>query len=292
MAAFFGMPGNEDLAHALAAQMGSEAGPVETRRFPDGESYVRILAAADEKAFLVCTLARPDEQFLRLVFAARALQTLGANNVTLIAPYLAYLRQDRQFSEGEAVSSRTFAELVSREFDALVTVDPHLHRYASLGEIYRIPAIVVHSAPLVGAWVRDNVEAPVALGPDDESAQWVEEVARHAGCPWAVFRKERRGDRDVRLTAPALDQYRECTPVLVDDIISSGATMIEAAKLVVAAGMPRPHCIAVHGLFSTETAEELRGVTRSLLTTDSIPNGYGELKVAPLIAQRLATAFA
>jgi len=292
MAAFFGMPGNEDLADALAAQTGSEAGAVEIRRFPDAESYVRILAAANEKAFLVCTLARPDEQFVPLVFAARALRTSGANDVTLVAPYLAYLRQDRRFREGEAVTSRTFAELVSLDFDALVTVDPHLHRYASLDEIYTIPAIVVHSAPLVGGWVRDNVKAPLVLGPDEESAQWVEEVARQVGCPWAVFAKERRGDRDVRLTAPALGRYRERTPVLIDDIISSGATMIEAAKLVRAAGMQPPHCIAVHGLFSTGTVERLGAVAKSLVTTDSIPNPRADLKLAPLIAQQLPTGFA
>jgi ribose-phosphate pyrophosphokinase len=292
MAAFFGMPGNEELADALAARTGSKAGRIGIRCFPDGESYVRILAAADEKAFLVCTLARPDEQFLPLVFAARALRTSGASDVTLVASYLAYLRQDRQFREGEAATSRTFAELVSREFDALVTVDPHLHRYATLDEIYTIPAIVVHSAPLVGGWVRDNVKAPLVLGPDEESAQWVEEVAHFVGCPWAVFSKERRGDRDVRLTAPALEQYRERAPVLIDDIISSGATMIEAAKLVFGAGMQPPHCIAVHGLFSTGTVERLGAVAKSLLTTDSIPNPHAELKLAPLIAQRLATAFA
>jgi ribose-phosphate pyrophosphokinase len=291
MAVFFGMPGNEELADALAVQTGSEAGAVEVRRFPDGESYVRIHRPAAEKSFLVCTLAHPDEQFLPVVFAARALRTSGARSVTLVAPYLAYLRQDRQFSEGEAVSSRIFSELVSREFNALVTVDPHLHRYASLGEVYSIPAIVVHSAPLVGAWIRDNVEAPVVLGPDEESAQWVEEVAGRVGCPWAVFSKERRGDRDVQLTAPAVEQYRERTPVLVDDIISSGATMTEAAKILVATGMQPPHCIAVHGLFTKQTAEELRGVARSLVTTDSVPNGYARLQVAPLIAEQLTAAF-
>jgi len=292
MALLFGMPGNEELTEELAELTAAETGRIETRGFPDGESYVRIHGTAAQKAFLICTLAHPDEQFLPLVFAARTIRALGASSLTLIAPYLAYLRQDAEFHAGEAISSRIFADLIGREFDALMTIDPHLHRYASLGEVYDTPTTVVHAGPLIAVWIKENADAPVVLGPDEESAQWVEEIAREVGCPWAIFRKERRGDRDVRLIAPALEQYRECTPVLVDDIISSGATMIEASKLIIAAGMQPPHCLAVHRLFDDATAAELRGVTQSLLTTDSIPNPYGQLKVAPLIAEQLATVSA
>jgi ribose-phosphate pyrophosphokinase len=291
MALFFPMPGNEDLAHELAVRTASGTGRIESRHFPDGETYVRVHGdAKDQDAFLVCTLARPDEQFLPLVFAARVIRATGAKSMTLVAPYLSYLRQDRAFNGGEAVSSRIFADLIGREFDRLVTIDPHLHRYASLDEVYDIPTTVVHAGQLIAVWVRENVNVPVVLGPDEESAQWVEEIARGAGCPWAVFRKERHGDREVQLTAPELDAYRHCTPVLVDDVISSGTTMKEAAKLLLAAGLPAPQCIAVHGLLTEETAAELRRLTQSLLTTDSVPNAYGQLKVASLLAGHLATA--
>lgn len=289
MPLFFGMPGNTELADELAVLTASETGLIESRRFPDGETYVRVHGEAHcQDAFLVCTLARPDEQFLPLVFAARAMRAAGTKSITLVAPYLAYLRQDRAFAEGEAISSRIFADLVGREFDRLITVDPHLHRYASLDEIFNIPATVVDASELLGMWIRDNVLSPVVLGPDAESAQWVEEIARIAGCPWAVFRKERHGDREVRLTPSELGQYRKCTPVLADDIISSGATMIAAANVLIAAGMHPPHCVAVHGLFDERTAAELRGLSQSLLTTDSVPGPYGQLKVASLIAEQLA----
>ena len=282
------MPGNADLADALAVHTGSEAGLIETHRFPDGETYVRIHDAADEQSFLVCTLARPDEQFLPLTFAARAIRALGAKTLTLIAPYLAYLRQDRQFKEGEAVTSRIFADLISCQFDALITIDPHLHRYASLSEIYGIPTTVVHTAEVIGAWVRQNVKAPVVMGPDKESEQWVEEVARHAGCPWAVFQKERHGDRNVRISPPNLEAFADRTPVLIDDIISSGATMIGAAKLLLDAGLPPGFCVAVHALFDEPVSAELASLFQEVLTTDSIPNQFSRFQVAPLIAKQLA----
>jgi ribose-phosphate pyrophosphokinase len=285
------MPGNEQLAGEIAKLTGSASARIECRRFPDGESYVRLGAeSVHEDVLLVCTLARPDEQFLPMVFAARALRADGAKTVTLVAPYLAYMRQDRAFHPGEAISSQIFADLVSREFDGVVTVDPHLHRYSSLGEIYRIPARVAHSGELIGRWVRENVRLPLVLGPDAESAQWVEEIGRIAGCPSAVFHKERRGDREVQLTPPALRLDQARTPVLVDDIISSGATMREAAKLLIAAGMRRPYCIGVHALFDESIATELSNFAERLLTTDSIPTPYGAFIIAPLIAEQLAVA--
>ena len=116
------------------------------------------LIRPDRRIALVCTLDRPDAKMLPLLFAAAAARELGASQVGLVAPYLAYMRQDRRFKPGEAVTSREFARLLSGAFDWLVTVDPHLHRYASLAEIYRIPTRVVHAAPLISQWIRTRIE--------------------------------------------------------------------------------------------------------------------------------------
>ena len=86
----------------------------------------------------------------------------------------------------------------------------------------------------------------VLIGPDIESEQWVSEVASLAGVPYRVLRKERLGDRDVRITIPDLHEVRARTPVLIDDIVSSGRTMIEAARQLRSEGLTAPVCIAVH----------------------------------------------
>src|SRR3546814_1243008 len=131
---------------------------LETRRFPDGESYVRLLTDVTDKCVdLVCTLARPDEGFLSLVFAADAARDLGVREVTLVAPYLSYMRQDRRFQLGEAVSSKSFARLVSATFDRLVMVDPHLHRYPALSLLYTIPAITFPAAPALADWIAAHI---------------------------------------------------------------------------------------------------------------------------------------
>ena len=262
---------------------------MEARRFPDGESYVRIhTAVTGAHAVLVCTLARPDERMLPLIFAARALRDLGAASIRLVAPYLPYLRQDRVFQPGEALTSRHFAKLVSGLVDGLVTVDPHLHRYPRLDAVYDVPATVVHAAPLLAAWIAANIERPLIVGPDAESEQWVEQIAILAGAPHAVFAKQRLGDRKVRLSVPELARWRGLSPVLVDDIISSAATLCEAASLLRAAGFAPPACLAVHALFGEGAAARLAKVASQIATTDTVSHPSNRFAIAPLLASAMA----
>jgi len=152
------MPGNEAMTLALAQTLGAEVGQLELHAFPDGETYLRFLTdVAGRPVVIVCTLVRPNEKMLPLIFAVATARELGAAKIGLVAPYLAYMRQDRRFKPGEAVTSRQVALLLSNAFDWLATVDPHLHRYGSLGELYRIPTRVVHAAPLISEWIRAHV---------------------------------------------------------------------------------------------------------------------------------------
>ena len=220
------MPGNEAMAQTLAQLLRFDVGQVELRAFPDGETYLRFVTELSERELvLVCTLDRPNVKILPLLFAAATGRELGATKVGLVAPYLAYMRQDRRFQPGEAVTSREIGRLLSNGFDWLITVDPHLHRYSTLVEIYRIPTRVVHAAPLMSEWIRKHVSNPLIIGPDSESEQWVSAVAKDAGAPFAVLEKVRLGDRKVEISVKGLTNIDGRTPVLVDDIISSGRTM-------------------------------------------------------------------
>lgn len=293
MARFLPMPGNEALAARLAETLGGRMGTMDARRFPDGESYVRILSpVAGEEVFLVCTLARPDPQLLPLLFAAATIRSLGAQTVRLISPYLPYMRQDAVFQPGEALTSQLFAGLIAEAFDGLVTVDPHLHRYASLGALYRIPASPVHATPLLGSWIRDKLDHVVVIGPDSESGQWVEKIAEVAEAPWALFEKARHDDHDVTVAAPNLEAWRGRQPVLVDDIISSGTTMVAAAASLMEAGFVRPYCLAVHALFDPQSGARLAAASKAVLTTDTVAHPSNAFEVAPLIAAAVAEMIA
>jgi ribose-phosphate pyrophosphokinase len=284
----FAMPGSERQGRDLAGQLGAEMGVLETRQFPDGESYVRIVSVvAGREVVLICSLARPDDQFLRLVFAARTLRELGASRITLVAPYLAYMRQDKRFHSGEAVTSTHFADMLSREVDQLITVDPHLHRHKALLEIYAIPAVALHAAPLLADWIAANVERPLIIGPDIESEQWVSDVADRAGAPYVVLRKERHGDRDVEIAIPDLGAWASRRPVLIDDIASSGRTLIETARGLTGQGLRPPVCVVVHALFADDSFTELSRFAERIVSTDTVAHPSNGMSVAGLIADAL-----
>ena len=252
------LPGNECLARSIASQLEGELAEVVVRTFPDGETYVRFDTPPEgREVVVVATMNRPDQTFLPLLLTLETARDLGARRVVLAAPYLAYMRQDIRFRAGEGITSRYFARCLSMSADGLATVDPHLHRYDSLDEIYAIPSEVVHAAEPIAAWIRSHVERPLLLGPDEESGQWVDAVARAAGAPSVVLEKVRRGDRDVEISVPQVERWRDRTPVLIDDIISTARTMIETVAHLRRAGLAAPVCIGVHGVFAGNAYEDL-----------------------------------
>ena len=283
------MPGNEAKPRSLAERLGAELGDVELHAFPDGETYLRFVTdVAGRQVVIVCTLDRPNDKMLSLIFAAATARELGAAKIGLVAPYLAYMRQDRRFKPGEAVTSRQVAQLLSNAFDWLVSVDPHLHRYGSLSEIYRIPTSVVHAAPLISEWIREHVTNPLIIGPDSESEQWVSVVAKDAGVPYSVLEKVRRGDREVEISVKNLANLSGRTPVLVDDIISSGRTMIEAVRLISTFGGATPVCVAVHGLFADNSDVLLAKANARVVTTNSIPHKTNGIDVSGLLVNSVS----
>lgn len=283
---FAPLPGNESVAEGLARALDAEVTQIETRRFPDGETYLRFSGAVEGcDVALVCTLDRPDGKFLQVVFAASTARQLGARRVGLVCPYLAYMRQDKRFRPGEAVTSEVFARLLSAEIAWLVTVDPHLHRHGALSEIYSVPTLAVQAAPRLAQWIRGEVEKPLIIGPDSESKQWVSAVAESAGAPHIVLRKVRRGDREVEVSVPEAERWRDRTAVLVDDIVSTGRTMVAAVEHLTAAGMAPPVCLAIHAVCAEGSAEALRaaGAAR-LVTTNTIRHESNRIDLTPEVA--------
>ena len=277
------------LAAALARGLGCRFSPAALHVFPDTETSVRIAPdAAADRVLVVASLDHPNTKILPLLFLARTLRDYGAKSVALVAPYLAYMRQDRRFADGEGISARYFAGLLSAYFDGLVTVDPHLHRISSLDEIYTMPTRVVHAAPAVADWIARCVERPLLVGPDRESAQWVADLAQRAGCPFIVLEKKRRGDRRVEVSVPDVQRWLRHTPVLFDDIIATGRTMLETVVQLQKAGLPAPVCIAVHGLFADACDRLLlqAGAAR-VVTTNSVRHGTNDIDVTPLLVEAL-----
>ncbi|MBO6515096.1 MAG: ribose-phosphate pyrophosphokinase [Bacteroidia bacterium] len=282
----FGLPGNEKITHRLANHLKAEVGEFVSRKFPDGETYIQVTSdVRNKEVLLVCTLDRPDEKLLPLFFLSKLVKELGAQCTCLIAPYLAYMRQDKRFKPGEAITSKYFGKLVSHFIDNLVTVDPHLHRTDALSKIYDIPSSVLHASNHISTWIKNNVNQPVLIGPDSESEQWVFKVAEGAGSPFTILEKTRFGDRDVQISNPELVGYKNHTPVLVDDIISTARTMIETVGHLKRQDLPPPICIGVHAIFAQNSYQDLlnSGVSQ-VVTCNTVIHESNRIDLSDLLA--------
>lgn len=193
------------------------------------------------------------------------------------------MRQDRRFRAGEGVTSRYVAELLSGAFDWMVTVDPHLHRYHSLAEIYTIPTRVAQAAPLLSEWIKSHVKDGVLIGPDSESEQWVSAVAENAGIPFTVLEKTRHGDRDVEIRVKDADWLTSRRLVFVDDIVSTGRTMLEAIRQVQSTNTAKPICIAVHGLFADHSDKLLGAAGAMLVRSNTVHHITNAIDVSGLL---------
>lgn len=276
-----------DPARRLAAALSITPHRIETRRFPDGETLLRLPVPLPSRVLLYCTLDRPDLRLVELLLAARTAREHGGTHLTLVAPYLCYMRQDAEFRPGEAVSQRIVGGFLAGLFDAVMTVDPHLHRIERLEQAVPVAQpIALTAAAEIAASVLREVPHAVFVGPDAESLRWVEAVARHAARPHAVFEKTRLGDRDVDVVAAGSPSLAGRTVVIVDDIASSGRTIAQAARVCLGLGARSVDAVVTHALCGDDDLNALTagGVGR-LWSTDSLPHPTNRIALAALLAR-------
>lgn len=276
------------IAQRAADASGLALAVIERHRFPDGELRLRLPDPLPHRVVLWRGLHQPNEKLVELLLAARTARQLGAQHLTLVTPYLAYMRQDIAFHPGEAVSQRIVGAFLAELFDAAITVDPHLHRVATLAEAVPVrDAIVLSGAPLLADHIATQRHDVLLIGPDEESAQWVAQAAQRHGWTSAVCRKTRHGDRAVDIELPDLLIAGRAV-VLMDDVASSGHTVAQAAHALLLAGAASVDVAVTHALFAAGAIELLReaGVDQ-VWSTDAIPHASNAVSIVPMVAQAL-----
>lgn len=281
----------EDIVPAwrLAAALKAPRQLITLHTLPDGES-LPLVPRPTSTALLYRALDRPDGKLMPLLLAADALRRAGARRVVLVAPYMPYLRQDAVFAAGQPLSRDVFGGLLGPAFDRIVTVEPHLHRTADLTPVFRgTPAASLSAADLLADAIGRRGD-PVIVGPDAESAPWVERIAERLGAPVVVAHKHRAGDRAVEVTLPREADVAGRRAVIVDDICSSGATLVAAIGRLLAAGAASVEVAVVHALYPRGVGATLRRAgARTVMSTDSCGHRVKALHLAPLLAQALST---
>jgi ribose-phosphate pyrophosphokinase len=276
------------LAGALAAALGWPLAVIERHAFPDGETRMRLPPTLPADVVLLRGLQRPNARLAELMLAAAGARELGAARLTLVSPYLAYMRQDIAFTPGEVVSQRHLGRLLAAWFDAVVTVDPHLHRVATLDEV--VPGrrgVALTAAPLLGEFIAGRRPGALLLGPDEEAGQWVLVAAAAGGLDHAICTKQRHGDRDVDVALPTVSVAGRAV-VLLDDLASTGRTLVEAARGALARGAASVDVMVTHGLFIGDAIEQIRAAgVRDIWSTDCVPHATNAVSVVPLLAAAL-----
>jgi ribose-phosphate pyrophosphokinase len=256
--------------------------------FPDGEIRVTV-GPAERTTIIYASLDQPNDKLIALLFAAEALRRDGCNRLVLLAPYLCYVRQDTAFHAGEAISQRVVGRLLAGIVDRVITVDTHLHRTPDIAMVFPgIRAENLSATPAIADALRDLDPATLVIGPDAESRRWVGDLAARLGLTCAVAKKARHGDRSVEIgfADPGLIAGRPA--LLVDDIVSSGGTLIACARALAAAGAAAIDAVVTHALFPSDMIREFASAgIRSIRSTYSVPHPTNAIVLDDLFAAAL-----
>jgi len=283
-------PGYSRPGRALAEALGCPAFDIDIHSFPDGESLVKTNSSA-EIALIYVSLDHPNDKLINICFAAQALRDGGAQRVVLVCPYLCYMRQDKAFHVGEAISQKIIGKLLADYFDRIVTFDPHLHRVSSLGEVFSgVEADALSAASLIAEEINGTSELNNALlvGPDSESAQWVGAIAALTDSDMQVATKERLSDREVTINLPAASAVSGRAVVIIDDMISSGMTISRCAEILVKAGASRVEAIVVHALSNDEDLANMKASgVQQVRSCDSVLHSTNTIHLTPVLVEAL-----
>ena len=262
---------------------------IAVHRFPDKELRVTV-GVASEITIVFASLHQPNDKLLALLFASEALRRGGAKRVVLVAPYLCYMRQDAAFHEGEAISQKVIGPLLAGSFDRIVTVDAHLHRTGDIRDVFPgIEADNLSAMPAAAQALRAGIDhQTIVVGPDEESRPWVSDLAARLGLGHAVARKSCRSDRSVEMVFPDPALLANRPALLVDDIVSSGATVAACAKALQSAGVTAIDAVITHALFPPELLGKLLAAgVRSVKSTDSVPHPTNAIALDTVLAEML-----
>jgi len=286
----FGWSESKELAKSIARKIHADFSLLNLNHFPDGDSYIRFKDKVQgKKVILVQSLhPNPNEKLIDIIFAGLTAKDLGAKEIILVIPYLAYMRQDKSFHFGESISSKWMAKLIEVAGKELITIDPHLHRYKSLNEIFKIKAVAISSNDLISEFIKKNYPKAFLMGPDEESYQWAENISKKINFPVVILKKKRYNSRNVNIKLKFGDKFKGKEVIIIDDIISTGHTMVETVRQLKKAKAKKIICIAVHGIFVEDAIKKLKNAGASkIITTNTIQNPTSKIDVSKIISDKL-----
>lgn len=272
--------GTKHLAKTVARKARAAYGKILVDRFPDTEIRVRLPEVKSKEVYFVQSFYPQkkdiNDKVVEILFAAETAKELKAKKIFLIAPYLAYLREDKRFEKGEAINAKILAKLF-KIFNKVYVVEPHLHRFKKFSDFFP-NATRINLTGEVSDYIKKNIKEPyILVGPDEESQQWVEPIAKKLNSRYIILKKKRFDSKKVKISGKNIKVERT---IIIDDIISTGNTMLEAAKKF----SGEIYFIGMHGLFSENALGKLRKKGK-VIVSNSIPSVVSKIDCSDALAK-------
>lgn len=250
-------------------------------RFPDGEINIHFKENLKSKKVVLVQSFYGDinEKIVEVLFAGHTAKEIGAKKVELFALYFPYFRKDKRDKKRECISINAMSKIFST-FDEISVVEPHLHRIKNIKDVFK-NGRRIKTGKLIAKHLK-KIENPLFIGPDSESKQWAKEIAEHSQKEYNIFRKKRYNSKKVRIKINKNINLKNRNIVIVDDIISTGHTMIETIKEIKKFKPKKIYCVAIHGIFADNALKKLKRHAR-VLSTNTIPSEVSKINISELI---------
>ena len=281
------LPGcnSQDLGYRVSKLLNAEMCRVEFKRFPDGELYVRVLSdVKDRDVYVISTQHNQNDAIVESILISDALEDEGANTIHLVAPYLAYARQDKKFNKGEPISIRALGKMYSHIYDSIYTVNPHETHIESF---FTVPFIYGDAIPKIGKYFLNKLNNPVVLSPDKGAVKMAKTVSEILNCEYDYLEKVRLSPTEIKIHPKNLDVNGNDV-LIVDDIISTGGTMATAIKMLKESGVNKIVAACVHPLLIGDALNKLyMAGANEVIGTDTYISEVSKISVDTVIANMI-----
>jgi len=277
------------LAKTIAKRLKKPYSALEVTHFPDSEIKLKFNTNVKNKIVVLVQsfYKNINDCIVETLFAAETAKDLGAKKIILVAPYFPYLRQDKRFQPGECISLKTIAKNIDEDFNKIIIIDPHLHREKTLKHIFKISSKKLTANPLIQNYIKKNIKNPIIIGPDWESYKWAQKIAEKIHCDFAIMEKKRYSARKVEVKLHKKINIKNKNLIFIDDMISTGNTLLRAIKAMKKLGAKKVTCFAVHGILVENALQKLKKAGATVITTNTIPNKATKIDVSGIISEAL-----
>jgi len=270
---------SEKIAKELSVELKASLAKIIIKRFPDTELYVRILDDIINEHVIIVQTTFPDEKILELILLQDAVKEAGAKKITVIIPYFGYARQDKKFVNGEPISAKAIAKIISINADNIITVDPHKEYIL---DFFTTKAKSCSAVPDLANYLK-NRNVDMVLAPDKGALERAKTASKIIGCEFDYMEKKRIDGNTVEIKPKNLN-VRNQTVAIIDDIVSTGGTMAKSIEELKQHGAKKIFVACTHGLFAGEAINKLKNAgCDEIISTDTIQNKYSKVKIAPCL---------